>query len=545
MSKNRAKKPVSPEVLAKRQEIVELYNKLGGNASEVARQLGMPRSTVYRHIRKHVGKITRPVAGGTIRGITHASLKLPAEGEIKRFILTSAQNNTFVHDDVFKNLVALSEYYNAQIIIGTYSYNKNAYGALAVKRGTKEPKDKELWYDERIEKYIYDENHELGAGLLWIGKGNIIPTENNPLSGFQAYSGAKSCIFPHAKIEMRSVAALQGRGTKLMYTTGTITKRNYIQKKAGLKAEQAHAYGGLLVEVDSNGHWWVRQLEADDNTGRIQDLDLVVENGKVTTGHRVEAITWGDIHATILDPTVKELSIGKNGMLEQLRPRYQFVHDLLEGVSINHHNSKNPHDKFKAFMRGYDVVTQELKDTCDCLNEYHNAQSDIETIVVDSNHDNWLGRWLREHDYRNDPRNAILFLEAQLETYKQIAGNNESFNLTQWAMARFGANKHVKFLLGDDSFTICNHKIECGMHGHLGPDGARGTTGNLSRMGRKANTGHTHSASIMNGLYTAGTSTNLRMGYNHGPSSWGHSHILTYPNGKRTIITVFAGKWRA
>ena len=542
MSKQRkSRKPtVSPEVQAKREQIFELYNKYGGNASAVARHLGIPRSTVHRHIKKFLGKKTlRPVAGGTIRGVVHESFKLPSEGNVRRYILTSAQNNTFIHPAVLKNLEALAKYYSAEILVGTYSYNKNAYGPLAVKRGTFDSQDKP-WYDERIEKYIVDHRRQLGDGLVWCGEMNIIPTEVNPLSGLETYSGSRSCIFPHARIEMRSVATMQGHGTKLMYTTGTVTKRNYIQKKAGLKAEHSHAYGGTLVEIDSLGHWWVRQLEADENTGRIQDLNVVADDGIISLNGQIEAITWGDSHATAIEPTIKELTFN---MLDTLKPRYQFIHDLLEGVSVNHHNARNPHEKFKAFMRGYDIVTKELQDTVNLLQEYVRSGSEI--IVVDSNHDNWLMRWLREHDYRQDPHNAILFLEGQLEVYRQIQGENERFNLTEWAMRKFNCDKHIKFLLNDDSFTICNKKIECGMHGHLGPDGAHGTVSNLSKMGRKANTAHTHSASIVNGLYTAGTSTKLRMGYNHGPSSWTHSHIVTYPNGKRTIITIYNEKWRA
>jgi hypothetical protein len=83
------------------------------------------------------------------------------------------------------------------------------------------------------------------------------------------------------------------------------------------------------------------------------------------------------------------------------------------------------------------------------------------------------------------------------------------------------------------------------MHGHLGPDGKRGNAANLVVVGTRANTAHSHRACIKLGLYVAGTSSELRMGYNQGPSSWSHSHIVTYPNGKRTIITMRAGKWRA
>ena len=67
----------------------------------------------------------------------------------------------------------------------------------------------------------------------------------------------------------------------------------------------------------------------------------------------------------------------------------------------------------------------------------------------------------------------------------------------------------------------------------------------FARMGRKSNTGHSHSAGIYDGAYRAGVTGSLDQGYNVGPSSWSHSHIVTYPNGKRTIVTVKENAWRA
>jgi hypothetical protein len=65
-------------------------------------------------------------------------------------------------------------------------------------------------------------------------------------------------------------------------------------------------------------------------------------------------------------------------------------------------------------------------------------------------------------------------------------------------------------------------------------------------MGSKANVGHTHSAAIYEGIYQAGTSSKLDLEYNRGGlSSWNHAHIVTYLNGKRTIITMCGSKWRA
>lgn len=109
-------------------------------------------------------------------------------------------------------------------------------------------------------------------------------------------------------------------------------------------------------------------------------------------------------------------------------------------------------------------------------------------------------------------------------------------------------SRHTLFLGPDDSFVLCDDGsggIEFAMHGHLGPSGSKGTPLGLSKIGRRANTGHTHAAQIIDGLYIAGTMTRLRLEYTKGPSAWSHSIIVTYPNGKRAIITFYAGKWRA
>jgi hypothetical protein len=100
----------------------------------------------------------------------------------------------------------------------------------------------------------------------------------------------------------------------------------------------------------------------------------------------------------------------------------------------------------------------------------------------------------------------------------------------------------VRFLREDESFMVLD--IEKGMHGHLGANGARGTPHTYVKAGSKSTTGHTHSCEIRDGAYVSGTTSKLDMGYNRGLSSWSHSHVLTYPNGKRVILTLQDGKWR-
>jgi hypothetical protein len=123
----------------------------------------------------------------------------------------------------------------------------------------------------------------------------------------------------------------------------------------------------------------------------------------------------------------------------------------------------------------------------------------------------------------------------------------KNINIMRFAMEKEAGLKPgaVKFLLPDESFEV--KEVECGMHGHLGPNGAFGSPSNLSKIGKKANTAHTHSAGIFHGLYVAGTSTKLTQDWDYtmGPSSWSWSHIVLYPNGQRTIVTLKNGKWRA
>jgi hypothetical protein len=500
-----------------------------------------------------------PVVRGRVHALPRSEWALPAPGEVARYIFTCAQNNTHLFMPAWESLKALAEHYDARICVSTFTYDKASYGKMSVKRG-KEDVQGELWYAPEIEPFILDESVVIAPGLIWCGEMNILPTAVRPLSGFESYTGRKSGIFPHVKFAMESIAAGKHEGTKFNYTTGTITQRNYIAKTAGLKAEFHHGYGALLVEVDSDGNWFCRQLNSDSD-GAIYDLTLQAKEGLVTDGHRLEAITWGDIHVGTVPAEVEEMLWGGDyhggfrSMIDALSPRYQFMHDVLDFRARNHHDRGNPHKAFEKHVAGKDDVGDELDGvtsflTCTSYRDW------CQTVVVDSNHDNAFMRWLREGDYKTDPRNAVLFLEAQARVYRAIAEHDKSFHLVAWAvrdcargddMLRRRA-EDMTFLRADESFIVCPDAgggIECGMHGDHGPNGARASLRGFAKMGRKSNTGHGHSAGIEDGAYRSGITGDLEQGYNIGPSSWSRSHVLTYRNGKRTVITCYQGKWRA
>lgn len=530
-------------------ELYELFLKNDNSVRKTSREVGVARSTIRRRLDKfqELSGINwrDPVASGNIQGLEGTSRKLPKKGTIKRYILSSAQNNTYVHKDFLYNLEVYARYLNAEILISQFSYNKAAYGQKAIKPGTEPSREDmaKLWFDDKLDPYICNDRVLLTPTLMFCGEINILPTAVRPLSGFESYAGAGvSGIFPHTTIALESIAALSEEDVKFNYSTGSVTIKNYITKKAGYKAEHRHCFAALIAEVNHEGDWWVRQLNASDD-GTFYDLGIRVKAGKVTTGNRVEAINWGDVHVEVTDKEILKMNWGSAGMMDTLKPRHQFMHDVLDFHSRNHHRIKDQHAMYERYVEGRDSVRDEMRRVMVFLNKTAH-RSWCKTIVVDSNHDNALERWLKEADYKKDHVNALFYLETQTMKYRAVDEGNKKFHLVESVLRELGVHKDIRFLRDDESFLICG-EIESGMHGHLGVNGARGYALSFSKTGRKSNTGHTHSAQILHGAYVAGTSSEKRLEYNKGLSSWSHSHIITYLSGKRCIVTAKKGKWRA
>jgi hypothetical protein len=530
-----------------------------GSMRAVARELGISRGAVKYRLDKaaQLGLIyDKPTSGGTYSRLESKKMPLPKPGELKRYLITSAQNNTDAHTEFFTNLTTYAEFLDASLLVGTFSYNRASFSQKSTKRnmGPTEVDRQEDWYDPLFEPYFADEPLELAPMLEWRGELNIQPTAKRPLTGLETYTQLKSGIFPHAKVQLTSVAGTKGDGAKMNYTTGAATLLNYVKKKAGLEAEFHHAFGALIVEVDSEGDWFVRQLNADgDGTFYdIPDLGQVgaikVERGEVfVEGEPVEAINWGDLHTAVIDPECKAMAFDAGGMLDVLRPKHQLAHDVIDFVvNKGHHDRKNAHARFRKKILGQTNVSNEVDGVKDLL-DYMRRDWCL-TVVADANHDRHLERWLNENDHRFDDTNAIFMLECELEFRRAIEKDpNQTWLHLYEALKRKGLSDADLFLHADDQFVICPDDgggIECSLHGDIGPNGSRGAPIGLSKMGRRANTGHTHSACILDGLYVAGTMSLLVQDWNVGPSSWSHSQIVTYPNGKRAIVTFYNGKWR-
>jgi hypothetical protein len=530
-------------------EVVAVYNDVEAYPSieSAAKALAVTAGT----LRNRVGAIRRV---GSPKLIDRYGLRCKPTpksndlGLVRRFIWTSAQDgdDTKLHTEFWQNLLAYAGHLGAEVTVGPFTYNKAVFSDHEARNGV---------FHAALQPYLRWDRLDVGP-IVFCAEMNTLPTANEPLSGLEAYTGQKWGVFPHAKIALVSVPTLVGSMPKQIMTTGCVTLPNYIQKKAGLKAQFHHCIGATVVEIDADNRVFCRQINATSD-GAFQDLDAVVRDGIVTHGHRVEAIGWGDIHKPKLDPVVAMTSWGidldadavvrGDSMIDVLRPRYQFFHDLLDFTARNHHRIKEHRFRFAMVHQGTDVVEDEVGITARFLRQ---AERDFcESVIVYSNHDDALGRWLDTSDFREDPVNARFFLRCQLARYDAIARGDERFNIFRealsWADDR--GLEGITFVDDDQSFLTCQASggIENAMHGHRGINGARGSAKGYLKTSVKTNRGHDHSPSIHGGVFTAGLAGLMNQGYNRGLSGWMHTDIITYPNGKRTLVTKIDGRWRA
>lgn len=530
----------------------------GGCKTAAACQLGMHRDTL-RKLMTEYGISEKPLVAGRLRQLAPNVLPLPPKGKISRYLLTAAQNNTWVHNAFLENLKAYAKQYDARLMVSRMTYNKTAFNNVYYAKPGRKPTASdhgEAWYDSRITPFVCDdpEQHgsckwQLAPDLFWCTEANILPTSPNPLSGRHTYAGMASAIFPHTRAVMDSCARLKGQKPRFVYTTGAVTQLNYIQRNEGQKAEFHHVYGAMIVEVNSDGDWWARQINAD-SAGMFYDCPggqvIKVTKGKVTRvkgKNHVAGMNWGDVHASEIDPEVSDVNWAPEGAMDCLRPRAQFMNDLFSMRSQNHHERNQFGTRYKRWLNKENVVEEEINQTRDLLHKAHRPW--CKTVVVNSNHDRHGEKWLDEADYKSDFPNVEFFLRAQLARVMAMKDGGRldvDWYFLEWAIRR-AEHPPLTFLGMDDSYIIGprNHPVECGLHGDKGPNGARGSTRNLATLGMRSNKGHDHTATIFEGTWSAGTCGD-NMAYNHGPTKWSYSHIVTYLNGKRAMLTQRAGR---
>ncbi len=155
---------------------------------------------------------------------------------------------------------------------------------------------------------------------------------------------------------------------------------------------------------------------------------------------------------------------------------------------------------------------------------------DAVSYLVPDNHGDFLRRWIIRNDWRKDV--APIARSFYLETAKAMhdgtrmgpGGTETPSPFVYWVRQRC-KKPNVVCLSGEGGEGSRVLDVQMDMHGHLGPNGARGSISNLSKIGVKSTIAHGHAPGVEGGCHQVGTSSRLRLEYNGGPSGWLHAQI--------------------
>jgi len=450
------------------------------------------------------------------------------------YIITAAQNNTELHEGFWRSVLRCAGINGYELIVPPTRY-RNPTNQIE-----HEELEDEVWWPSDTMHYIADNEIHLSAGLWYMGNVRIAATAVNPLVGLHDLTKGASAVFGHAQAQMRCIPTPQNELPKMLYTSGSCSVKNYSETKAGTKGEFHHSLGAVIVEKDEQGHAHLRGVVASDD-GSFHDLVWKYGPKGVDRVSGIPAIVTGDEHSRFNDPQVRAATYGPGGIVEQTRPERIVRHDVQDTYSVSHWHRRNTITRVVKRRTGMDDLLAELEATRQYID--NTTPEWASNIIVQSNHHEHITRWLNETDPRHDPNNLRLWCELMLAVERGAEMTDHGVEhpdpFALWCAPRL--ESATRFLERNESLVI--EVVEVSLHGDQGPNGARGSAANLSKIGAKTVIGHSHTPCIEKGCYQVGTSSQLRLEYTSGPSSWMHTHCLIHPNGKRQLIHVVDGRW--
>lgn len=451
-----------------------------------------------------------------------------------RFIITTAVTDTPVHKLFLKSLKSYCKVNKAILLIL--------------------PCSDKSFTEESILDPILDNEFIVGKDLslnknIHIRQIQLSARMVDPSTGLDRLSQRDGgFIYASPKQRLKFIANSANKLPHPIMTTGAVTlpkynDSNYMSKRTAYIAKNDHVLGAVIVELDENNIYYFRQVQAEPKTGNFIDLGKVYSSDDTVKQVDCEAFILGDYHAGEHDLETKQVW---KEVCSEITVKNLVLHDSFNGKYHNHH------DTFKTITRAklaeadrisledeLSILNTELNDMCTWING--------RLVIVKSNHDEVLARYLQEARYINDPTNlrfASQLVAPMIDgTDPLVYGLANIDKLSNKPVAKLKQQSKILFLERDESFKIAG--IELGVHGDIGANGSRG--GNLGIFEKAYGAciiGHSHSCEILRDVWRVGTTSQMRLDYTSGASSWTHSSCLVYRNGSRQMIHNINGKWK-
>jgi hypothetical protein len=456
------------------------------------------------------------------------------------FVFSCAQNNT---EPVYPFLETIKHY---------VAHRKGIFCCIPTRyknpTGSYEPHseyDSRYWWHPSLHPYMIEEEFSIHPLLKIMANVKIQATSGNPLGGRDGRSGAASAIYGHPQLSMRTVATPQNDLPKILYATGSVTRPNYSDTNSGDMANFHHVQSAIVVELSRN-RFHMREIIWDGKG--FYDLGTYYSGKKRSKSKNIPALVLGDEHERFISEEVKSAVFeGKSSIVHSLRPEKIVRHDVLDGYAVNPHESGKKLTEAAKHMHGMGNIEDELNACIEHLNKTTPKFST--SYIVASNHHDFVTRWLEKGESGVTPENRKLYHylswrmleECRLDKSGVIIP--DAFRLYCESDFSPKMKENIVFLEMDESLQVFGN--EMGIHGHKGPNGARGSIRNLEKIGTKSTIAHGHGPGIWRGTSQVGTSTHLKLSYTAGPSSWLNTMQAVYDNGKRQMIHIIDGHWKA
>lgn len=439
----------------------------------------------------------------------------------KRYIITTAVLSSKIDDNFYKNLLVACKHYDAELIFGVAFPSNGSQDLIA---------------DPRLKDHtVIIQDTPLNDNIMLLGVKTGAKT-SDPVRGKSTIGQRGGSLITFSpKQRLQYVPTGPDKLPNALMSTGAATVSDYRSKGLMVdlntyKASLDHVLGAIIVEIKNDKIYHFRQIQADSN-GDFVDLNTFFKGGKIAN-MRPEAIVLGDWHVGETDPVVRSASFD---MIEALNPKSVYLHDVANFHSINPHEKGKRVMQAKKALSGELSLSRELDDIATELKIF--LQTGKRIVVVASNHDEFLSRYLEDSAFVKHPYNYLECLDL-------AAAMGEGKNPLVAAMEkRRIRTKNLVWLDRNDVVAVAG--ITLSAHGDKGANGSKGTPNTLENAYIKCVVGHSHAPQIMRGVYVVGTSTGLNPHYGPGQAgSWMNTHCLVYPNGARQLINIIDGEWK-
>lgn len=326
----------------------------------------------------------------------------------KTYVITSAQALAKPNHEFLDSLESYVDKMHAELIVLPMIGNSASQDYV--------PKN----FHSRILEYgLLYETKPLNENI-GIEQFNVRPYQIDPITGLQRFAQReRSIIFASPKQRWKYIPHSNSKMPKALITTGAATKPNYAsgrdvsaeRRRLGNIALRDHEYGAIVVEVLNGKKYHWRNLNSQKN-GKFSDLGVEYD-GKKSRYVRPLAMVCGDWHTGYTDKKVKKATLD---MIAEYKPERLILHDFFNGHSVSHHMQKQL--IYQLIREGVDKGNLSLEDElllCGKeLEKIANTMGDGHIYIPQSNHLEFLERYLDEGRFIKDPINARIAFKMAL-----------------------------------------------------------------------------------------------------------------------------------